>query len=248
MHPKYIALSLALLPFGLLPLSSSYVHAAMEEDRAEYETHASEAWTELKSLDEQFLSMQRTRSLLEHGEEKIFSPSLAKSYLENFRGSSALQELASLQDHVRNLQEGIATLEARLASIGRKVIVIDLSEQRARLIERGNIHATFRVSSGARETPTPKGKFQVHQKQVLRVSSLDTPYRMPYYMAFTPNGSHGLHALPYLGQSPEASGFWQEARSHIGTPVSHGCVRFLPEDAATIFDWAEIGTKVYIQA
>ena len=132
--------------------------------------------------------------------------------------------------------------------MGRKAIVIDLSEQRARLIERGNIHATFQVSSGARDTPTPKGKFQIHRKQTLRVSSLDVPYRMPYYMAFTPNGSHGLHALPYLGQSPESSDFWQEAMSHIGIPVSHGCVRLLPEDAAALFEWVEVGTKVYINA
>ncbi|MEK7136820.1 MAG: L,D-transpeptidase, partial [Patescibacteria group bacterium] len=60
--------------------------------------------------------------------------------------------------------------------------------------------------------------------------------------------SHGFHALPYLGKSPESSGFWQEARSHIGIPVSHGCIRLLPEDAENVYEWVEVGTKVYISA
>jgi lipoprotein-anchoring transpeptidase ErfK/SrfK len=71
---------------------------------------------------------------------------------------------------------------------------------------------------------------------------------MPYYMAFKESGSHGLHALPYLGDNKESSLFWQEARSHIGIPVSHGCVRLLPEDIKELFGWAELGTPIYIQS
>jgi lipoprotein-anchoring transpeptidase ErfK/SrfK len=104
------------------------------------------------------------------------------------------------------------------------------------------------VRSGAYDKPTPKGTFEIHRKQKLRVSNLDVPYRMPYYMAFTESESHGFHALPFLGKNPESSDFWQEARSHIGIPVSHGCVRLLPEDAAKVYEWVEVGTKVYISA
>jgi hypothetical protein len=69
---------------------------------------------------------------------------------------------------------------------------------------------------------------------------------MPYYMAFTESQSHGLHALPYLGSGPESSGYWQEALDHIGIPVSHGCVRLLPDDAEKLFRELEVGTPVYI--
>ncbi len=248
MPPRPLAITIAFLPFVLLPLSSAHVHARMEGVRVEYGEQIESAWQELKELDAQFLSLQRVRSLLKEGREKTFSPSLAKSYLERKHTESVFADYALLQEHLRSVQEGIRILEARLAGIGRKTIYIDLSEQKAMVIEKGNIIARYPVSSGAWETPTPKGEFQVHRKQTLRVSSLDVPYRMPYYMAFTENGSHGLHALPYLGESPQSSGFWQEARSHIGIPVSHGCVRFLPEDAAALFDWAEVGTKVYINA
>jgi hypothetical protein len=247
MPHRFSLLSLALVPFVLLSLSSSYVHARMEETREKYVLSQKEAWQELHTLDNQFLSMQRVRSLVQNGEGKISFPSLAKSYLEE-EENSLFTNTALLQEHLQAVREGIALLQARLAPIGRKAIYIDLSEQKATVIERGSIVAQYQVSSGAADTPTPKGEFEIHKKQKLRVSGLETPYRMPYYMAFTPNASHGLHALPYLGESPESSGYWQEAQSHIGIPVSHGCVRFLPEDAATIFDWAEVGTKVYIQA
>src|SRR3989344_4776660 len=71
----------------------------------------------------------------------------------------------------------------------------------------------YPVSSGAADTPTPVGGFRIWRKQTLRVSNLETPYRMPNYMAFTENQGYGLHALPYLGGSSETSSFWHEARS-----------------------------------
>lgn len=35
--------------------------------------------------------------------------------------------------------------------------------------------------------------------------------------------------------------------SHIGTPDSHGCIRLRNADILTLFDYAEIGTRVWIQ-
>jgi hypothetical protein len=66
-------------------------------------------------------------------------------------------------------------------------------------------------------------------------------------MAFTPNEAFGLHGLPYLGRAAEDSAYWREARAHIGIPVSHGCIRFLPEEAAEIYEWADVGTPVFIR-
>jgi lipoprotein-anchoring transpeptidase ErfK/SrfK len=116
------------------------------------------------------------------------------------------------------------------------------------LLENGQVVKTYNISSGKAITPTPVGQFQIYEKQKLRISSQAVPYRMPNYMAFTPNEAFGLHGLPYLGSIKEESAYWREARSHIGIPVSHGCIRFLPEEAAEIYDWAEVGTKVNIQA
>ena len=133
------------------------------------------------------------------------------------------------------------------AYTGAKAIRIYLGNQAAFLTESGVVVKTYRISSGAPATPTPQGEFQIYKMQELRVSSQAVPYRMPNYMAFTKNRAFGLHGLPYLGNSAEKSAYWNEAQDHIGTPVSHGCVRFLPEEAVEIYEWAEIGVPVYIQ-
>ncbi len=36
--------------------------------------------------------------------------------------------------------------------------------------------------------------------------------------------------------------------ARLGTPVSHGCIRLSPQDAATLFDLAPLGTPVIIEA
>lgn len=133
-------------------------------------------------------------------------------------------------------------------SSGAKAIWIYLGTQEAFLTEYGIVVKTYRISSGAPATPTPRGEFHIYKKEDLRVSGQAVPYRMPNYMAFTKNAAFGLHGLPYLGGSALASPYWNEALSHIGIPVSHGCVRFLPEEATEIYEWADIGIPVFIQS
>ncbi len=134
------------------------------------------------------------------------------------------------------------------AYAGKKAIWIYLGSQEAIATENGEVVRTYKISSGGWQTPTPRGEFKIFEKQDLRISSQAVPYRMPYYMAFTENEAFGLHALPYLGDAAEDSDYWHEAREHIGIPVSHGCVRFLPEEAIELYHWADVGMPVYIQS
>lgn len=138
------------------------------------------------------------------------------------------------------------SIDPSIAS-GAKAIRIYLGAQQAYLMENGSVAKTYRISTGASSTPTPQGVFQIYRKQELRISKQAVPYRMPNYMAFTKNHAFGLHALPYLGGSAENSPYWREALDHIGTPVSHGCIRFLPEEAAEIYEWVEVGVPVIIE-
>ncbi|OGJ83438.1 hypothetical protein A3J91_01980 [Candidatus Peribacteria bacterium RIFOXYC2_FULL_58_10] len=132
-------------------------------------------------------------------------------------------------------------------SSGSKAIWIYLGIQEAFLTESGIVVKTYQISSGAPATPTPLGVFKIYKKEELRVSGQAVPYRMPNYMSFTKNSAFGLHGLPYLGDSAKASSYWSEALSHIGIPVSHGCVRFLPEEAIELYKWADRGIPVFIQ-
>lgn len=53
--------------------------------------------------------------------------------------------------------------------------------------------------------------------------------------------AYGIHELP------EWPGGYKEGKSHLGRPVSHGCVRLGVGSAEWLFNWADIGTEVIIK-
>lgn len=57
---------------------------------------------------------------------------------------------------------------------------------------------------------------------------------MPYWMAITSSGSHGIHAT-----SPRFYGL-------LGSPASHGCVRQHLADARVLYGMVRVGTPVYV--
>ena len=127
---------------------------------------------------------------------------------------------------------------------GDRNIQVDLSEQRMKLRFGETVVREFPISTGKRATPTPKGKFEVLNKMEVRVGAAWPHYVMPKWMGFTKWG-HGIHALPSLKN--DGGVFWTEARDHIGIPVSHGCIRLLPEDAEFAHDkFGEIGTTMEV--
>jgi lipoprotein-anchoring transpeptidase ErfK/SrfK len=128
---------------------------------------------------------------------------------------------------------------------GEKLISVDLSEQKMVVTLDGKLVKSFTVSTGATKTPTPVGEYKISLKQEVRIGSAAPHYVMPKFMMFR-NGGYGIHALPSLSRKG-GDLFWTEARSHIGRPVSHGCIRVLPEDAEFVFAFADIGTKVAVQ-
>jgi lipoprotein-anchoring transpeptidase ErfK/SrfK len=133
-------------------------------------------------------------------------------------------------------------------------IELDLTNQRAYLIQDGDIVYDSPISSGRSSHPTPVGQFKVTQKSIDHRSSLygrvvdargrvvtadadsSTPVPpdgkferapMRYFLRF--NGAVGMHA----GILP-------------GYPASHGCVRLPASKAALFYNVAEIGTPVRV--
>ncbi len=127
---------------------------------------------------------------------------------------------------------------------GEKTILVDISDQHLSLKLGDAVIRQFPVSTGKSSTPTPYGTTSITLKQEVRVGHAAPHYIMPKFMMFRAGG-YGFHALPSLGT--DGGVFWTEALSHIGTPVSHGCIRLLPDDANFIFDFTEIGTMVVVQ-
>jgi len=123
------------------------------------------------------------------------------------------------------------------------VIDVSLKDQRVRFKVGEFVAREYLASTGAKKTPTPKGTFPIVQKQELRIGTAKPHYRMPMFVRFTAQGA-GFHALPYLAN--DRGVFWNEALNHIGRPVSHGCVRLLPDDATELFEAVELGMNVVI--
>ena len=119
-----------------------------------------------------------------------------------------------------------------------KFIEINLSEQNLYRFEGTNLIATHSVSTGKWSMPTPEGEYAINNKE-LRAYSQKYELYMPYWMSFIGSG-YGIHELPEWADGAK------EGESHLGTPVSHGCVRLGRGDAQAVYDWAEIGTPVFI--
>lgn len=125
-----------------------------------------------------------------------------------------------------------------------KYIEIDLSDQTLRYYQDGGLLGVRKVSTGKWSTPTPIGTFAIKNKIPLAYSKPFDLY-MEWWMAFSADGSYGLHALPFW--QLKNGGRKYEGVGHLGTPVSHGCIRQSLAEAKTLFRWAEVGTAVFVQ-
>jgi lipoprotein-anchoring transpeptidase ErfK/SrfK len=111
-------------------------------------------------------------------------------------------------------------------------IDVDLSKQTVTAYEDGTPVRTTLASTGLPQTPTPVGQFRVWIK--LRTDDMSGPdyyiEDVPFVMYF--HGGYGLHGVTW--------------HANFGHPMSHGCVNLPTEEAAWLFDWAEVGTLVNI--
>lgn len=140
------------------------------------------------------------------------------------------------KDFTARIEQARKFTPAQIAS--GKYIDINLSQQILSTFEEGKLLDSYLISTGKRGMDTPKGSFKILEKRTRPWSKKYALY-MPWFMLFTGQG-HGIHELP------EWPGGYKEGAAHLGTPVSHGCVRLGVGPAKIVFGWAEIGTPVVI--
>ena len=112
-------------------------------------------------------------------------------------------------------------------------IDIVLSEQRLYAYEGDTVVRSFVVSTGLPNTPTPVGRYAVWIK--LRYDDMsgpgyylpDVPYTMYFYK------DYGIHGT-----------YWH---NNFGTPMSHGCVNMITEEAGWLYDWSHVGIIVNVR-
>lgn len=131
---------------------------------------------------------------------------------------------------------GSEVIRNMTASTSGRSIVVDLDAMTVRLYEGDQQVNKFRVLSKGREGTfweTPQGEYEIRHKVVNHFSSIGEVW-MPYSMQFY--GNFFIHGWPY---------------DKDGTPVpagySGGCIRLATEDAKVVYEFASIGTPLYIR-
>jgi hypothetical protein len=108
-----------------------------------------------------------------------------------------------------------------------KCIVIDHSEFRVFYYEHGRIVRDFPCVLGKRSTPTPYGRFRVHQK-------------VPH-----PGGPNGAYYLKYDGIIGVHGTNVPQLLRHFPRAYSHGCARLYNRDITWLYRRVPVGTPVW---
>lgn len=117
-----------------------------------------------------------------------------------------------------------------------RLLEVDLSEQRLYVKENDVVIDSWLISSGQPGWSTRQGNFTVNAKvRVQDMGNTEVGYLQPdveWVMYFS--GDQAFHAV-----------YW---RNIWGRPLSHGCVGMPTGLAKQIYQWADVGTDVWVHA
>jgi lipoprotein-anchoring transpeptidase ErfK/SrfK len=130
-------------------------------------------------------------------------------------------------------KSGSTTGGTTTGSTGGRWIEVILSQQRLIAHEaNGAIFMNTAISSGIARYPTVRGTFSIYVKY--RFAPMSGP---GYYLPAVPHTMYFYRGYAIHGA------YWH---NNFGHPMSHGCINMRLSDAAALFNWASVGTKVVI--
>ncbi|RLC37661.1 hypothetical protein DRH29_01015 [candidate division Kazan bacterium] len=196
----------------------------------------------------------------------IKAPDKTGNYRETFRPVLEHEHWLTGNPIIINIQVGnIPEIEVQAAQA--KEIVIYRHSQTGELKENGVVVATLPVSSGKSGYTTPAGNYTI-MNHIKDAYSVEYELWMPNWMGLKNVRygflGYGIHGLPYWRINPNSPKFagkdgqifaggrlyennrLYEGYSHLGTPVSHGCVRFGIHESDALYAWADTGIPVTI--
>jgi len=133
-----------------------------------------------------------------------------------------------------------------LPVVENKRIVISLSEQKVWVYENGGLKWEWLVSTGIASSPTSPGIFQIQSHETNAYAG-NWDLWMPSFMGIyrpvpTSDFMNGFHGFP------TRNGHELLWTGDLGHEVTYGCVLLSSENADLLFNWAEEGVVVEIQA
>lgn len=128
---------------------------------------------------------------------------------------------------------------AQIAPYGNdKHIIVNLSKQWLYAFDGGVLVYDAPVSTGRKGFDTPTGAFAIYAKVPLQTMSgtiRGETYRVP----------NVPHAMYITGDIAMHGTYWHNLFGS-GVRASHGCINLPLHDAKWIYDWAPVGTPVYV--
>jgi len=117
--------------------------------------------------------------------------------------------------------------------VGREIVIV-LGTQSAYAYENGVLQKAARVSAGKKATPTIQGDHEIWLKR--RSQTMSGPsYSLD-----------NVEWVMYFYRDYAIHGAWWHM--NFGQPMSHGCVNLTNTDAQWFYNFASIGTPVYVRA
>jgi L,D-transpeptidase catalytic domain len=140
--------------------------------------------------------------------------------------------------------------------MNKKVVVISLAEQAMRVYQNGALVNAFLVTTGRPERPSPPGTWWVEGKKSPTVFKATVPQTSPYWYPDTPIN----YAMQYHSDGYFLHDSWWRSDYGPGTNFphqdssgdsyssfgSHGCVNIAKDNAAWLYNFVVVYTKVVI--
>ena len=130
-------------------------------------------------------------------------------------------------------------------TINKFSISVNISKNELFLNYDGKLFKRYKIASGAHESPSPTGNFEIKEK-------IKDPTWYPVGKGvIPPNSAENILGARWMGlwQAGEKTSYGiHEAINpdDIGKYVSNGCIRLIKEDLEELYDIVTIGTKVTI--
>lgn len=161
------------------------------------------------------------------------------AYEEDFRGGVNLASADINGDGHEDIITAPSYWDSAARSEHYKYIDVNLTEQKLYAYENDQLVNSFLISSGVSKHPTPIGNFSVFLKR----ESVDMTW---FYGPDDPD-NYDLADVPHVLSFSSAytihGTYWH---NNFGHRMSHGCVNASRENAAWIYQWAQIGIPVFV--
>lgn len=130
--------------------------------------------------------------------------------------------------------------------VADKRIVVSISQQKVRVYENGQLKWDWIASTGISDSPTWTGLYQIisHEPNAYAGNwNLWMPNFMGVYQPIPGSDfTNGFHGFPTRGGSQL---LWTNS---LGTRVTYGCILLSNDNIKLLYDWAQEGVVVEIQA